>query len=68
MATPVELRFVWPAGSATFRLTEQEALKAIVALRTLGLGLTFVKGSAITTTRTAKFSAAETVLAKFRRA
>lgn len=68
MAT-VELRFLWPAsnGSAVFRLTQEEALRAAVLMRGLGLGLTFKSGEAMVTTRTASYSAAEMLVLKARR-
>lgn len=62
MATSVELRFEWPAGRAVFFLTPEEALKAAVALRRLGLGLSYRQGKALVTTATSKFTEAERVL------
>ncbi len=64
MSSPIELRFKWPAGEAKFVLTHAEALKAAVALRKLGLGLTLQKGVAMVTTQTAKFTQAEAVIRK----
>lgn len=64
MPPQIELRFEWPKGAATFKLTKQEALKAAVVLRGLGLGLglTLKDSKAMVTTRTDRFSAAETLL------
>lgn len=59
---PIELRFEWSGGRAVFLLTQEEALKAAVAMRRLGLGLTFQRGQAMVTTETAKFVAAERLL------
>ena len=67
MPQQVELRFVWPSkGSASFKLTRQEALQAAVALRGLGLGLGLtLKGDGVmVTTRTDKYAATETLLAQ----
>ena len=66
MPPQVELRFEWPVGSATFKLTKQEALKAAVALRGLSLGLTFKIDHPMITTKTSKFSAAEAIVYKVR--
>jgi hypothetical protein len=66
MPPQIELRFEWPVGSATFKLTKQEALKAAVVLRGLGLGLnlTLKDSTVMVTRRTDRFSAAETLLAQ----
>ncbi len=65
MPQQVELRFVWPSkGSASFKLTRQEALQAAVALRGLGLGLTLKGDGVMVTTRTDKYAATETLLAQ----
>lgn len=66
MANTVELCFQWPVGQAVFRLTPQEALRAAVLTRGLGLGLTLKRGHAMVTTRTAKFSDAENMVLKAR--
>lgn len=65
----VELRFVWPSsnGQASFHLTQAEAMRAAVALRGLGLGLTLKDGQAMITTKTAKFAAAETLMLRVRK-
>lgn len=71
MPPQIELRFEWPNnnGSATFKLTKQEALKAAVALRGLGLGLGLIlkDNTVMSTTRTDRFSAAEAIVYKMRR-
>ncbi len=66
----VPLRFEWTGGTATFYLTRQDALRAAVALRPLGLGLAFHDGAAnrlMITKRTEKFTEAERILHKLRR-
>jgi hypothetical protein len=66
----VPLRFQWTSGTATFYLTRQDALRAAVALRKLGLGLSFHEGAAtrlMITTRTEKFAEAEQILFRLRR-
>jgi hypothetical protein len=64
-----ELRFQWPAGQATFQLSDQEALKVVVALRRLGLGLSFspTQTHIMVTKETAKFVDAESIVKKLRR-
>jgi len=64
--TTVELRFEWPVGQATFKLTQQQALKAAVLTRGLGLGLTLKAGQPMVTKKTASFSAAEALLQRIR--
>lgn len=64
MSTSVNLCFVWPSGFATFHLTQEEALQATIALRTLGLGLTYKKGHPLITTHTEQFAIAERILRK----
>ncbi len=69
MSSPIQLRFEWPAGQATFELSKAEALKVVVALRGLGLGLSLKEGTRVLVTKeTAKFSAAENVIKKLRSA
>jgi hypothetical protein len=64
----VELRFVWPCkGQASFHMTQAEAMRAAVALRGLGLGLTLKGGQAMVTTKTASFAAAETLMLRVRK-
>jgi hypothetical protein len=63
----VPLRFEWSGGTATFYLTRQDALRAAVALRTLGLGLGFQGDRLMITKRTEKFTEAERILHKLRR-
>jgi hypothetical protein len=67
MPPSVELRFEWPVGQASFHLTQAEAMRAAVALRGLGLGLTLKGGQAMVTTKTASFAAAETLMLRVRK-
>ena len=65
----VPLRFEWSGGTATFYLTRQDALRAAVALRKLGLGLGLHDGAAnraMITTQTEKFAEAERILHRLR--
>ena len=66
MTSTVELRFQWPVGHAIFKLTPQQALKAAVMTRNLGLGLTFKEGQTMITKKTAKFVETEILLQRIR--
>jgi hypothetical protein len=63
----MQLRFEWKSGMYVANLTPEEALKAAVALRGLGLGLTYKKGQAMVTSQTEQFCAAERILKRLRR-
>jgi hypothetical protein len=64
----VSLSFKWPVGQGTFYLSEEEALKVAVALRSLGLGLSYKKTQPMVTCATDKFAAAEHIIHKIRSA
>lgn len=64
----MQLRFEWKNGMFVANLTEDEAMRAAIALRKLGLGLTWKKGEAMVTTQTEQFCQAEKILSKIRRA
>lgn len=67
--SPIQLRFEWPAGQATFEIPRKDALKIVVALRSLGLGLSLKEGATniIITKQTAQFLNAERIIKKLRR-
>lgn len=62
----IPLVFKWPAGQATFHLSQDEALKLAVILRRLGLGLSYSKGQPLVTRATDKFSVVEAAIRKMR--
>lgn len=63
----IPLCFQWTGGAATFLLNQDEALKVSVALRKLGLGLTYKKDQPMLTRATGKFTAAEDIIKAVRR-
>ena len=67
MSSPIQLRFEWPAGQATFQIPRDDALKVVVALRGLGLGLSLTDTTRVIVTKeTAQFTNAERIIKRLR--